>query len=92
MGYTLIAGGVTGALAAGAVTPCDVVKTTIQRQGGPSSIRVAVAQVFGTGGIEGYMRFWRGVGPRCFVQGALFAFALLFYETQKKIVANMQKH
>lgn len=79
----LLAGGGAGAVAAGFVTPTDVVKTRLQLAGGrekykdiPSAYRMIVRE-------EGLGALYKGALPRMVVVGPLFAIALLSFEAQK---------
>jgi len=73
------AGGVAGALAAGAVTPCDVIKTRLQVKGGDlrySGIADCARKLLKE---EGIAAFSKGLVPRMIVQAPLFGCTLLSY-------------
>eukprot|EP01038_Epipyxis_sp_PR26KG_P012840 gene12840-17214_t len=79
----LMAGGAAGAMAAGAVTPTDVIKTRLQVAGGKEkykNIPTALAKIFKE---EGITALYKGVVPRMTVIGTLFAITLLSFEAQK---------
>jgi len=83
IGSLLLAGGGAGALAAGAVTPTDVVKTRLQKQGGKEvykNMSFAFQKIFRE---EGLMALYKGAIPRMVVVGPLFAITLLSFEAQK---------
>lgn len=80
----LAAGGLAGAIAAGAVTPSDVVKTRLQLKGGKerygtmgNALKVILKE-------EGPAALYKGAVPRMLVVGPLFAITLLSFEAQKK--------
>jgi hypothetical protein len=84
VGSLLVAGGFSGAVAAGAVTPTDVVKTRLQLKGGvekykniANAYRVIIAE-------EGVKALYKGAIPRMIVVGPLFAITLLSFEQQKQ--------
>jgi solute carrier family 25 (mitochondrial aspartate/glutamate transporter), member 12/13 len=84
----LLAGGGAGAIAAGAVTPTDVVKTRLQLKGGlerykniGNAYRTIIAE-------EGVSALFKGAIPRMVVVGPLFAITLLSFETQKKYMIS----
>lgn len=73
------AGGVAGALAAGAVTPCDVIKTRLQVKGGDlryTGIADCARKLLKE---EGIAAFSKGLVPRMIVQAPLFGCTLLSY-------------
>ena len=83
IGSLLVTGLLAGALAAGAVTPSDVIKTRLQLAGGkakyvnmPTAFRKIVAE-------EGLGAMFKGAVPRMMVVGPLFAITLLSFEAQK---------
>jgi len=83
MGSLLLAGGGAGAFAAGAVTPTDVVKTRLQKQGGKEvykNMSFAFQKIWRE---EGLMALYKGAIPRMVVVGPLFAITLLSFEAQK---------
>lgn len=79
----LFAGGLSGAIAAGAVTPTDVVKTRLQVAGGKerygnarNAYRIILKE-------EGIKALYKGYLPRMVVVGPLFAITLCAFEAQK---------
>jgi solute carrier family 25 aspartate/glutamate transporter 12/13 len=83
MAHNLIAGIAAGALASGAVTPSDVIKTRLQIQGGKekyknmgTAFRMIVKD-------EGLGALYKGAIPRMIVVGPLFGITLLAFELQK---------
>jgi len=82
-GTTLISGGIAGALAAGAVTPSDVIKTRLQMKGGKEKYQnmgTAFRKILSE---EGMSALYKGAIPRMAVVGPLFAITLLAFEQQK---------
>jgi solute carrier family 25 aspartate/glutamate transporter 12/13 len=76
-------GAIAGSLAAGAVTPCDVIKTRLQAKGAETryaGIADAVAKIARD---EGAAAFAKGLVPRMLVQAPLFGCTLLSYEILK---------
>jgi hypothetical protein len=83
LGSVLTAGMLSGAFAAGAVTPTDVVKTRLQLSGGKERYGT-VFKAYGT--IikeEGLAALYKGAVPRMVVVGPLFGITLLAFEAQK---------
>lgn len=83
LGSTLVSGVIAGCVAAGAVTPSDVIKTRLQLTGGkekyinmPTAFTKIVAE-------EGPGALFKGAVPRMIVVGPLFGITLLAFETQK---------
>lgn len=82
-GGNFVAGAAAAAVAAGAMTPCDVVKTRFQAKGGSARYgsqgncaKTILAE-------EGFGAFYKGAVPRMMVQGPLFGIALMAFELQK---------
>lgn len=84
IGSLLIAGGMSGALASGVVTPTDVVKTRLQLKGGVEKYRNIVNAYRVIIAEEGIKALYKGAIPRMIVVGPLFAITLLSFEQQKK--------
>lgn len=84
------AGAISGSVAAGSVTPCDVVKTRLQVEGSTyKGIGDAFTRIIRE---EGYGALLKGLAPRMTVQAPLFGITLFAFELQKKyIVAQMEK-
>jgi len=79
----LMAGTCAGMAAAGIMTPCDVVKTRFQMQGGAErygNLRNCAVVTFTN---EGPLAFYKGAFPRMVTQGPLFGIALAAFELQK---------
>jgi hypothetical protein len=73
---------VAGGLAAGLVTPMDVVKTRLQKQDSPyKSISECYKLMIKN---EGYGSLFKGAVPRMAIVSPLYAITLLVYEFQKK--------
>lgn len=88
IGSLLLAGFGAGAVAAGAVTPTDVVKTRLQLKGGLErykNIGNAYKTIIQE---EGAAALFKGAIPRMVVVGPLFAITLLAFETQKKYMID----
>lgn len=82
------AGAVSGSLAAGSVTPCDVVKTRLQVKGGSqrySGILDAFRKIVAE---EGWAALMKGYQPRMIVQAPLFAITMSAFELQKRFLAR----
>ena len=87
-GSTLLSGGIAGAIAAGAVTPSDVIKTRLQMKGGKDKYKNmgdAFKKILNE---EGIGALYKGAIPRMAVVGPLFAITLLAFETQKKYMIS----
>ena len=88
IGATLVAGAAAAALAAGVVTPCDVVKTRLQVAGArrryPGGVRECFATMLRE---EGAGALFKGAGPRMAISAPLFGIALLAFELQKEYLA-----
>lgn len=84
---TLFSGGFSAAVAAGAVTPADVLKTRLQTKGA-STRYSGLADCFQKTAAEGYGSFYKGVGPRMMVSAPLFGIALIAFEIQKSYLAG----
>lgn len=88
LGTTLISGGVAGAIAAGAVTPSDVIKTRLQMKGGKEkyqSMGNALRKILNE---EGVGALYKGAIPRMAVVGPLFAITLVCFEQQKNYMIS----
>ena len=89
IGATLVAGAAAAALAAGVVTPCDVVKTRLQVAGAwrryPGGVRECFATMLRE---EGHGALFKGAGPRMAISAPLFGIALLAFELQKEYLAT----
>ncbi|KAI9184470.1 hypothetical protein H9P43_003523 [Blastocladiella emersonii ATCC 22665] len=71
-----------GWLAAGAVTPADVIKTRLQASGSPyTGIRHCFTDIVKT---EGASALFKGILPRCMIVSPLFGITLLVYELQQR--------
>lgn len=80
------AGALSGSIAAGTVTPCDVIKTRLQVVNSPyTSIGNAFTRIVKE---EGWIALKKGLEPRMIVQAPLFGITLLAFEAQKKYLAN----
>ena len=88
VGATLVAGAAAAALAAGAVTPIDVVKTRLQLKGawqryaGVQDCFRKIVQNEGAGAL------FKGVVPRMAISAPLFGITLLAFELQKEYLAR----
>eukprot|EP01042_Synura_sphagnicola_P002111 gene2111-2520_t len=80
---SLLAGGSAGAIASGAVTPADVIKTRLQVAGGKERYGTMVNAFRTIVREEGVGALYKGVVPRMVVVGPLFAITLLAFEAQK---------
>ena len=83
MTSNLVAGTIAGAIAAGAVTPSDVIKTRLQVQGGKEKYKdmgTAFRMIMKE---EGISALYKGAFPRMVVVGPLFGLALFAFEAQK---------
>ena len=97
---SLVAGGLSGAMAGGLTTPLDVIKTRLQVQSLSSSVAVGAApgdayvvrySGFVAAGRQiaaesGFAGFWRGLGPRLAMFGPSCAVSWAAYETCKKLL------
>ncbi|KAJ1964773.1 mitochondrial aspartate-glutamate transporter agc1 [Dipsacomyces acuminosporus] len=76
-----------GILAAGSVTPADVVKTRLQSSSQPSppyrGLIDCASRVMKN---EGPRAFFKGTVPRCLTMAPLFGIALMMYDLQQKIL------
>jgi len=80
---TLVAGCLSGAFAAAAVTPMDVVKTRLQAEDAKvlyDGLGDCVRKIYASGGVKA---FFSGVVPRAVVVGNLFGISLLCFEVMK---------
>jgi len=87
----LAAGATAGALAAGLMTPMDVVKTRFQQQGGKQKYGNLVNCAKVTMQNEGPFAFYKGAVPRMATQGPLFGIALAAFELQKWYMVKYQQ-
>ncbi|KAI9222207.1 mitochondrial carrier domain-containing protein [Blastocladiella britannica] len=76
-----------GWLAAGAVTPSDVIKTRLQAADGAKyrGIRHCFTEIVSK---EGPGALFKGMLPRCMIVSPLFGITLLVYEVQQRYLAN----
>ncbi|KAJ1955918.1 mitochondrial aspartate-glutamate transporter agc1 [Linderina pennispora] len=78
---------VAGILAAGAVTPADVIKTRLQSSSQPSPpYRGLVDTAVRIMQAEGPKAFFKGTVPRCMTMAPLFGIALMMYDLQQKVL------
>ena len=80
----LVAGMVAGCIAAGVMTPMDVIKTRVQAaKGNKSEVKFfdMFKTVYKTEGIKG---LYKGAVPRMCVQAPLFSIACTAFELQKR--------
>jgi len=82
--YIMLAGGIAGGVAAGAMTPADVIKTRIQSNFTSTTrvlpnFRTIIEN-------EGYSRLFKGFFPRVFVQFPLYAIIIFAFEVQKRLL------
>ncbi|ORX67317.1 mitochondrial carrier [Linderina pennispora] len=78
---------VAGILAAGAVTPADVIKTRLQSSSQPSPpYRGLVDTAVRIMQTEGPKAFFKGTVPRCMTMAPLFGIALMMYDLQQKVL------
>ena len=84
----LMAGTIAGAMAAGTITPCDVIKTRLQMEGGKekykdmgTAIRTIITE-------EGIGALYKGAVPRMVVVGPLIGLALFAFEAQKEYMIH----
>ncbi len=83
------AGAVAGSLSAGAVTPCDVIKTRLQVVGSRyTSIGHAARTIAAE---EGAAAFFKGVAPRMTVQAPLFGITLLAFDLLKRFLGAREE-
>jgi len=79
----LFSGGIAGSIAAGAVTPTDVIKTRLQMKGGLDKYKNMAYAFNKIRSEEGLGALYKGAIPRMVVVGPLFAITLLAFEAQK---------
>lgn len=80
------AGAIAGSVSAGSVTPFDVIKTRLQKEGNQfKGIMDAARGIYRE---EGLAAFRRGLEPRMLVQAPLFGITLFAFETQKRWIAK----
>ncbi|KAJ2718546.1 mitochondrial aspartate-glutamate transporter agc1 [Coemansia sp. Benny D115] len=78
---------VAGIIAAGSVTPADVVKTRLQSSQQPTPAYRGVADCASRIlKAEGPAAFFKGTVPRCLTMAPLFGIALMMYDMQQKIL------
>jgi len=87
----LAAGTLAGMCAAGLMTPCDVVKTRFQQQGGKQKYGNLTNCAKITFQNEGPLAFYKGAVPRMTTQGPLFGIALAAFELQKWYMIQYQR-
>lgn len=80
-----MAGALAGSLAAGSVTPFDVVKTRLQVVGADTRYSGIMDCITKTYRDEGAVAFAKGIQPRMLVQAPLFGITLLSYEFLKDL-------
>lgn len=88
IGANLLAGGVSGASAAGICTPMDVVKTRVQAPGGMALYGSPMGCWTKIYAEEGFSAFFKGAIPRMTVTAPLFGIAILFFELQKEYIVK----
>lgn len=76
-------GAIAGSLSAAVVTPCDVVKTRLQVEGGSVKYKGVLHAFRSIAVEEGLRAFSKGLIPRMIVQAPLFGCTLLSYEILK---------
>ncbi len=82
-------GAVAGSCAAGAVTPCDVIKTRLQIVGSPyTGIGHAFSTILRE---EGPWAFKKGLEPRMVVQAPLFGITLIAYDLLKRWIGAREE-
>lgn len=84
------AGAVAGSLAAGAVTPFDVIKTRLQVKGGAERYSGILDCARKIAREEGLPAFGKGLVPRMLVQAPLFGCTLPSYEVLKAFYRQRQ--
>jgi len=84
----LLSGTAAGCVAAGLMTPMDVVKTRFQQKGGMQKYGNLTNCAKQTMQAEGPLAFYKGAIPRMATQGPLFGIALLAFEIQKWYVTK----
>lgn len=90
---TLFAGGAAGSIAAGLVTPCDTIKTNLQKKGGLEkykNIKTCYQMLLAENG-NNPLALFKGVVPRMIVVGPLFAITLLSFENMKEYMISQGK-
>jgi len=88
LGGLIAAGAISGSLAAGSVTPCDVIKTRLQVKGSKyTSIPHAATTILRE---EGWKAFFKGIVPRMSVQAPLFGITMLCFDLLKRRVQAQQ--
>jgi len=86
----IAAGACAGSLAAGSVTPFDVIKTRLQVAGSRyTSIGHAARTILKE---EGWQAFFKGLAPRMTVQAPLFGITMLCFDVLKRRVQASQQH
>lgn len=81
----LAAGAIAGSVAAGAVTPFDVIKTRLQAKGAQARYSGIADCARKIARDEGAAAFAKGLVPRMLVQAPLFGCTLLSYEILKAV-------
>ena len=83
------AGAISGSVAAGSVTPCDVVKTRLQVVGSKyTGIGHAASTILRE---EGPSAFLKGLVPRMTVQAPLFGITMFCFDMLKRRLADMEE-
>lgn len=80
----LFAGSIAGGFASGVVTPCDVIKTRLQMEGGITKYKNIMGAYRTIMKEEGAVALRRGMVPRMCVVSPLFGITLVAYELQKR--------
>lgn len=88
IGGLFAAGAIAGSIAAGAVTPADVIKTRLQVEGAEARYSGVVDCATKIMRNEGPVAFTKGLVPRMLVQAPLFGCTLLSYEVLKAYYAR----
>ena len=84
LGSLLTSGKVAGCVAAGVMTPMDVIKTRVQAEKGTKlevKFTDMFVKIFKTEGLKG---LYKGAVPRMCVQAPLFSIAVTAFELQKR--------
>ena len=83
------AGAISGSVAAGSVTPCDVVKTRLQVAGSKyTGIAHAASTILRE---EGAGAFLKGLAPRMAVQAPLFGITMFCFDMLKRKLADAEE-
>lgn len=104
MGVTILAGAISGAVAAAFTTPLDVIKTRLQVQSlsAPEGVGALPGEAFvvrytsswavvrAIAADSGFAGFWRGLGPRVAMYGPSCAVSWAAYEGFKKLILRLR--